>query len=141
MRDSFIELCDYADGKGVPIALEPQERGNLNNLNSTREGVMWVEQIGAPNLGLLLDTFHMSMEDSSLSAGIIEGAKYLQYVHVSDSGRKAPGQGNLNFIETVKALRAVGYNGYLSVEIAQPPDAFDTAVKAREYLANIISAY
>jgi len=141
LRESFIEICEYAAKQNVKIALEPQERGNLNNLNSTRDGDMWIEQIGAPNRGLLLDTFHMNLVDESLSFGVVQGAKYLCHVHASDSGRKAPGLGDIDFHEVVNALRAVGYNGYLSVEIAQPPDALGAAKKSLETLSNIISMY
>ena len=141
MRESFLELCDYALGKNVSIALEPQERGNINNLNSTKDGVMWVEQIGAPNLKLILDTYHMCMEDSSLSAGFMEGAKYLCHVHASDRDRKAPGTGGLDFCEALKALRAINYGGYISVEIAQGPDALNLLKKSAEYLNNALNSY
>jgi len=141
LREAFLELCDYAAKKKVMVALEPQERGNLNNLNSTHDGIMWVEQIGAENLGLLLDTFHMNLEDDSPALGILEGSKYLMHVHASDTNRLAPGKGTLDFIEVVRALHSVGYKGYLTVEIAQPPEALETAAFACRHLRNIITMY
>ena len=102
---------------------------------------MWVEQLGMRNCRLLLDTYHMALEDESLTAGILEAAGKIAHMHVSDSGRAAPGQGTLNFVSAVRALRAVGYNGFLSVEIAQPADALDQARKAWAHLSNIRGMY
>ena len=141
LRDGFLEICEYAEGKNVTIALEPQERGNLNNLISTHDGVVWVEQLGMSNYGLLLDTYHMSLEDESLTAGIVEAAGKIAHVHVSDSNRTAPGQGMLDFVAVVRALRAVGYDGFLSVEIAQPADALAAARKAWVHLNYIRNMY
>jgi len=141
LRESFLEVCEYAEGKNVTIALEPQERGNLNNLTSTHDGVVWIEQLGMSNSRLLLDTYHMALEDESLTAGILEAAGKIAHVHVSDSGRVAPGQGTLNFVAAARALRAVGYDGFLSVEIAQPANALDVARKAWAHLNYIRGMY
>jgi sugar phosphate isomerase/epimerase len=141
LREGFLEVCEYAEGKNVLIALEPQERGNLNNLTSTRDGVVWVEQLGMRNCFLLLDTYHMALGDESLTAGILEAAGKIAHVHVSDSGRAAPGQGTLDFVSAVRALRAVGYDGFLSVEIAQGSDALGSARKAWAHLNSIRNMY
>lgn len=141
LRESFLEICEYAEGKNVLIALEPQERGNLNNLNSTHDGVVWIEQLDMPNCRLLLDTYHMALEDGSLTSGILEAAGKVAHVHVSDSGRAAPGQGTLDFVSAVRALRAVGYDGFLSVEIVQLADALGSARKAWAHLNYIRGMY
>ena len=141
MREAFMAICDYASQKNVLVALEPQERTNLNNINSTRDGVTWVEQIGAENLGLLLDTYHMNLEDPSVMAGFVEAAKYTMHVHISDTDRLAPGKGKIDFTNVMRTLRAIGYNGYLSVEISQPPDAFASAQQAWNYMNNIKNMY
>ena len=141
LREGLLEICEYADGKNVTIALEPQERGNINNLTSTHDGVMWVEQLGMSNCRLLLDTYHVALEDESLTAGILEAAGKIAHIHVSDSGRAAPGQGALDFVSVVRALRAIGYDGFLSVEIAQSGDALDGARKSWAHLNYIRSMY
>lgn len=141
MREGFEALCDYAAAKNVLIALEPQARSNLNNINSTRDGVVWVEQIGAENLGLLLDSYHMHLEDASLAEGVIEAHRCLTHVHVSDSNRGAPGSGNLNFTAFIRALQAVGYGGWLSLEIEQPANAFLAARQAWAHLSANTSMY
>ncbi|MDR1829032.1 MAG: sugar phosphate isomerase/epimerase [Methylobacteriaceae bacterium] len=141
MRESFLEICEYAEKKGVMIALEPQERGTLNNINSTRDGVMWVEQIGAGSLGLLLDTCHMDIEDGSVTSGVIEAAGHIAHIHVADRKRAAPGTNGLDFVSFVKALKATNYDGFLSVEIAQPEDALGNMRKAWTYLNSIRTMY
>jgi sugar phosphate isomerase/epimerase len=141
LREGFLEVCEYAERKNALIALEPQERGNLNNLNSTHDGVVWIEQLGMDNCLLLLDTYHMALEDGSLTAGILEAAGKIAHIHVSDSNRTAPGQGALDFVSAVRALRAVGYDGFLSVEIAQSADALGSARKAWARLNDIRSMY
>ena len=141
LREAFMELCDYASKKNVLVALEPQEHIGINNLNSTHDGVMWVEYIGAENFGLLLDTYHMELEDSSIMAGFVEAAGYLKHVHASDTDRLAPGKGKIDFTGVMRSLRAIGYKGYLSVEISQPADAFAATQQAWNHLNAVRNIY
>ncbi|GHV36975.1 hypothetical protein FACS1894187_12640 [Synergistales bacterium] len=141
LRDGFLELCEYAEKKNVLIAVEPQGMTSVNNLISTHDCVVWIEQFGIPNLGLLLDTFNLSGENEPLIANIVEATGHISHVHVADSSRLPPGQGAIDFVTVVRSLRATGYNGFLSAEIAQPQDARGAAQKTWSYLNNILKLY
>ncbi|MDR1658581.1 MAG: sugar phosphate isomerase/epimerase [Deltaproteobacteria bacterium] len=143
LKASLLEICSYAESQDVLIALEPQERRSINNINSTWDGVKWLNQLGAPNARLLLDTYHMALEDESPAAGIFQAQNVLAHVHASDSGRTVPGQGSIDFAPIFKALQTIGFQGYLSVEIAQPSEpsqALQAARQAWEHLNEQLKA-
>ena len=134
IREGFAQVCAHADPYGVLITLEPQNRTVINNLNTTREGLAFVREMNLPNLMLMVDIYHMNLEDPSITAGLIEASGVLRHVHFADSNRRAPGRGNLNFAEIVRVLKALGYDRFVSVEIAQATDGLDEARFAADYL-------
>lgn len=137
LHDGFSDLCEYAQKKNVAVAVEPQNRSNLNNLNTTKETVEWIRKSGIPNLYLMLDTFHMHQEDPSIPAALIEAAPLNQHMHFADINRGVPGSGSIPFAEILRTLAALGYDGYISMEIAQQPDGETAAYRALNYLRAI----
>ncbi|MCJ7708999.1 MAG: sugar phosphate isomerase/epimerase, partial [Anaerolineales bacterium] len=93
-----------------------------NFLNTIAETLEFIDTVGAPNLGLLVDTFHMNIEEASMTGPLIAAGNRLWHVHLVDSNRCAPGMGHTDFAPIVSALVAVGYSGYLSGEILPVPD-------------------
>ena len=84
-----------------------------------------------PRLGLLLDTFHVNIEERSWTEpfAALRAAGKLWHVHVGDNNRLAPGRGLIDFPAIVATLRRSGYDGYLSAELLARPDG-DTAALA-----------
>ena len=123
--------AEYAASRRVRVALEPINRYQTDFVTNTDEGLGLAEKVGHPALGLLLDTCHMNMEESSWAGAFQRAmsAGRLWHVHVADSNRLAPGQGLIDFQAVVDALRQAGYSGYLSAEIFAQPDP-DTAARA-----------
>lgn len=134
LQQGIEDICEYAGEKGVSIAIEPQNKMNMNNLNTTQDGLKWIESTGIPNLFILLDTFHMNVEDQSLVASLVEAGSRNCHMHIADNNRGIPGQGSINFVEVLRVLKALKYDGYLSLEIAQLPDSLTAARKSWEYL-------
>ncbi|MBC7077146.1 MAG: sugar phosphate isomerase/epimerase [Synergistales bacterium] len=137
-RDGFLKMLDEASSRGVKVLLEPQSRVATNFLRSTQEGLAWIRELSHPALGIMLDTFHMNIEDASPVASIIEACPYLGHVHLADNNRLAPGKGHINFLEILRTLKAVGYRGYLSIEISQVPDQDTAAREAFAYLHQLL---
>ena len=137
LQQGMEEICEYAGQKGLSITIEPQNKTNLNNLNTTQEGLSWIESTGITNLFLLLDTFHMDVEDISIVASLVEASAKTCHMHIADSNRCIPGQGSLDFAEILMVLKALKYDGYLSLEVAQLPDSLTAARKSWEYLNRI----
>ncbi|MEL1135579.1 sugar phosphate isomerase/epimerase [Desulfitobacterium sp. THU1] len=135
---AFKELSDYAVAKNVLITLEPQCRFAINNLNSTQEALAWLQEQQLPNLYLMLDVFHMNIEDKSIAASFIEAKKQTIHIHLADNQRGVPGTGSLNFPEIIRILMALEYNRYLSLEIEQTPSSYEAAAKAYTYIQTLI---
>ncbi|MSU73302.1 MAG: sugar phosphate isomerase/epimerase [Opitutus sp.] len=121
---------------GVRLVLEPINRYELDLVNTAAEGLAFIDVVGHLSLGLLLDTFHGNIEESSwtepLRAALAAGK--LWHVHVGDNHRLAPGRGVIDFPAIVRTLRAGGYQGFLSAELLARPDG-DTA--ARQTLSHL----
>ena len=101
---------------GVVAAFEALNRYETNFGLTLGECCGYVEQIGSPALKVAGDTFHMNIEESSLSAAITEAGTRLVHLHLPDSHRLAPGGGHINFEEVFAALHGIGYAGYVSFE-------------------------
>ena len=132
MKDGFREAADYGHTRGVRVLLEPQNRFNGNNLFSVVEGIEFVRSLNHPNVGIVADTFHMNIEDPCLPASIMAARDYLSHMHFGDSNRWYPGAGHLNFREVLEALRLIGYNGFITMEIEQRPDSATAARRAAQ---------
>ncbi len=137
-RESFIILLEEAVRYGVKIVLEPQSRLGTNFLNSTDESLEWIKSFNYSNFKIMVDTFHMNIEDSSIYASLIKAQPYLEHIHLSDSNRLTPGLGNINFNEFLKVLKALNYKGYLSVEVMQIPDSKTVAFNSYEYIIQLL---
>jgi len=130
MVDALKECVEVAANYGVRIAIEPINRYETTLVNNVRDGLAVLEQVGADNLGLLLDTFHMNIEEPDMSESIRLAAPRLFHFHVADSNRRYPGAGHIDFPSLIATLREVGYTGYVSVEAMPMPDADTCAEKS-----------
>ncbi len=122
---------------GIRLALEPLNRYETDLIHTAAQALDFVSRVGADNLGLLLDTFHMNIEERSPEGAIRQAgaAGRLFHVHLGDSNRLPPGQGHIDFAGVVRALREVDYGGALCAELLPLPDP-DTA--ARQTAAHML---
>ncbi|HEV7217034.1 MAG TPA: sugar phosphate isomerase/epimerase family protein [Chloroflexota bacterium] len=111
---------DYAAPRGVRVTVEIINRYEANWGRTIAEGIAFLAEAGHSNLGLTLDTFHMSIDEGVFAEAIAAGAQHIVHVHTADSNRQAPGAGNLAFAPLLGALRDNGYAGYLSLELFDP---------------------
>lgn len=122
MYTAFNEVTEYASKKGIILILEPITYVFCNNINSTQDGLAVVKKIGKDNFRLMVDLFSMHLEDKSFEKSFKEAKPYLKHIHICDSNRLAPGYGNFNFPKIINIIKAIDYDGYLSVEIKQTPE-------------------
>ena len=137
------EAAVHAASRGVRLVLEPINRYQLDLVNSVEEALALVEEVSHAALGLLLDTCHMNMEESSWQEPFERAmaAGRLWHVHVADSNRRAPGRGLLDFAAIIAILRQVGYAGYLSAEILALPDPDRAAQDMLVHLRPLLEQY
>lgn len=131
-------VANYASGKGVPLVFEAINRYENNYLNTAADTLAFIKTYDLPNTKILLDTFHMNIEEEDLQGAIHACGSMLGYLHFADSNRLYPGAGHINFNEVVKALKAVNYCGYISAECLPLPDS-DTAVQ--KWIEGVKSAF
>lgn len=134
LERSILELCSHAEKKQVILTIEPLNRYECNYLNTADEAISLMSKIGSPFLKLLLDTFHMNIEERDMVKTIVESQKYLSHMHIADSNRKFPGMGHIDFKMICRALKMIDFDGYLSGEILPQPN-LETAM--REYIGNL----
>jgi sugar phosphate isomerase/epimerase len=128
--------AELARREGVRLAMEPANRYEADFINNAAEGLAFVTEVGHPALGLLLDTFHVNIEETSWKEPFVQlmAAGVLWHVHIGDNNRLAPGWGMIDFPAILATLCEIGYAGYLSAELLARPDG-DTA--ARQTLAHL----
>ena len=126
--EALQECTSEAALCGVRLALEPINRYETDLIHSVDQGLELLEQVGADNLGLLLDTFHMNIEEPVIEDSIRRCGEHIFHFHVADSNRWYPGAGHLDFKSILSTLNATGYPGWVSGEYMPLPDG-DTAAK------------
>ncbi|MGQ9502348.1 MAG: sugar phosphate isomerase/epimerase family protein [Anaerolineae bacterium] len=129
METAFGELADYAAPRGVRLVLEPINIHQARYIHTTQEGIAMVKRVNRPNFGLMLDVYHMNIEDVDIYNSFREADGLCWFVHFSDNNRHWPGSAHLDFEQIVRVLNEIGYSGYVSTEILPWPDP-DTAARA-----------
>lgn len=112
----------------VRLVIEPCNRYEANTVNTVEAGIALVDKLGMSNVGLLLDTFHMNIEEPDMLKSIENAGARLFHFHIADSNRWYPGAGHIDFSAVVDHLERIGYDGFLSAEIMPKPNA-DTAAE------------
>jgi sugar phosphate isomerase/epimerase len=132
--EALRECSEAARPYDIRLALEPINRYETTLINTVAQGLALIERVGAANFGLLLDTFHMNIEEPIIEESIRLSGDRVFHFHVADSNRWYPGAGHLNFKSILKALFATGYQGYVSGEFMPKPDA---SIAARQSIATL----
>jgi RpiB/LacA/LacB family sugar-phosphate isomerase len=131
------QCCAYAQTQGVPLLLEAINRYETNFINTAAEAVAFIDEVGASNLKVLLDTFHMNIEEVDFHTAFRLTGEKLGYVHFVDSNRQAPGQGHTNLAAILKTLHDIGYRGVVSAEILPLIDDKNAVQRTANYLNSI----
>jgi sugar phosphate isomerase/epimerase len=127
-------VITYAAEQGVKITMEPINRYETDFIFSAADGMRLVEGLDCENFGLMLDLFHMNIEDVSIEEGLRQAGDRLWHVHIADSNRRYPGNGHLDFDSTFATLNDMRYAGYISAELLPLPDPDVAAQKTIEFL-------
>jgi sugar phosphate isomerase/epimerase len=143
-REKLVEILrkgtEKAMRQGVRLVLEPLNRYEADIVVTAEEGLSLIEEVGHSHLGLLLDTYHLNIEESSLTDPFRQtmAAGRLWHVHLGDSNRLPPGQGHIDFPSIVAALVQCGYSGYLSAELLARPDPDTAAETTIKYMRKLM---
>src|SRR5262245_49780016 len=115
-----------AKERGIELGIEAVNRYENHLINTARQAVELVQQVGADNVFVHLDTYHMNIEEKGAAQGILDAREHLKYIHLSESDRGTPGTGNVPWDEVYAALEAINFRGGLAMEsvIYMPPGGY-----------------
>lgn len=113
---ALCQAAGHAKTLGLQFGIEAVNRYENHLVNSAEQAVALVERIGADNVFVHLDTFHMNMEEKGIANGIIAARNHLKYMHMSESDRGTPGFGNVAWDAVFAALAAIRFKGVLTLE-------------------------
>jgi D-psicose/D-tagatose/L-ribulose 3-epimerase len=117
---SLKRAADYAAGRGVKLAVEPLNRFETDLVNTVDQGLRLVEDVEADNVGLLLDTFHMNIEEKNIPAAIRRAAGRIVEFHACANDRGTPGEDHQPWAEIAAALRDARFWGPVVIEAFTP---------------------
>jgi sugar phosphate isomerase/epimerase len=120
-------LCRKASDFGIQLVLEPLNRYSTPYCASAADAVAIADQVNL--LGILLDTFHMNIEEDLFTDAIHSSRQLLMHMHFADNNRKMPGFAHIDFAIIVKSLKEIGYAGYISFEPTIADKKYEHATK------------
>src|SRR5207249_1704022 len=113
--ETLRAAAETAAEAGVLLAVEALNRFEVYFLNTTADARRLVDEVGHPGLRAMYDTFHANIEERSIEEAVAALGDRLAHVHISENHRGTPGTGLVQWDDTFRALRASGYDGWLTV--------------------------
>lgn len=133
--DVFRPAVETAAQRGVTLCFEPLPMEDTNFINTAEEAVRFTRQLASPHFQVILDVRAMSWEAKPIPQVIRESRGHFAYVHANDRNLKGPGFGEIDFRPIAAALREVGYDGVVSVEVFKYDEGPEViATRSLEYL-------
>jgi D-psicose/D-tagatose/L-ribulose 3-epimerase len=116
VRGHLKTICNYAEAHGKIICLEPLNRFETDFINTVEQGLQMIAEVKSPALKLLLDTFHMNIEEKNPAAAIRRAGRHVSHFHASGSDRGTPGNDHLDWPGIAQALKDIHYDGAVVIE-------------------------
>jgi D-psicose/D-tagatose/L-ribulose 3-epimerase len=113
---SMKEAIRAAEDHNVIFNMEVVNRFEQFLMNTVDEAIAYVEAVDSPNAKILLDTFHMNIEEDFVGEAILKAGNRLGHFHIGENNRMPPGYGHIPWTEIGSALRRIGYTGYVVME-------------------------
>ena len=110
------DIGRYAADRGVVFAIEPINRYETSFINTAEQGLELVEMVDSPAVQLMLDSFHMSIEEKFLDKAVESAGKHLVHIHANEHDRGVPGSGHVDWQGMAAALKKINYDGALVIE-------------------------
>lgn len=153
--EAFAVVDSTLDARGVTLGIEAINRFETDLVNTSAEATAMALASGSKHVGVLLDTFHLNIEEKDIDGAIRHAGDKLVHFHVSDNDRGVPGSGHVPWTEVRDALNAINYDGWVTAEMfviaGNPasadlniwrniePDATDAARRALAFMRETFS--
>lgn len=132
--ECMARILSQADAAGVTILLELINRYENNYLNTAAEFLEYTKPIRHRSLMAHLDTFHMNIEEASMTEAIRISAPYYGYMHFADNNRRYMGAGSIDFKPVVQSSIEAGYDGYFALECLPLPTPEEAVAHSMEVM-------
>ena len=137
--DALSYIVDKASKKHVPVIVEPLNRYETNFINTAQECANLLRWLPPEYVGIMLDLFHMNLEEARMGETFIQFAGQIKYIQMADSNKLAPGWGHIDFADVFNGLREARYDGWCGVEVLPKPSADAAAAQAIQFLRPYIA--
>jgi D-psicose/D-tagatose/L-ribulose 3-epimerase len=114
--EQLSALSEHAASYNVNLCVEPLNRFETSFLNTVRQMIEVIDAVNHPSCGILLDTFHMNIEEKNLGDAIRLAGKRVKHIHACENDRGAPGSGNVDWSSVAHGLHDIGYDGPVVIE-------------------------
>jgi D-psicose/D-tagatose/L-ribulose 3-epimerase len=114
--ECLAQVAEHAGAAGVTIGLEPVNRYESPMVNTCEQALRLADMIGAPNVEIHLDTYHMNIEETDWAAPVRLAGERLCHLHLCENDRGIPGSGLVGWGELFRALGELDYDGYAGLE-------------------------
>jgi len=114
--ESLSQLAKVAEAYGISYNLEITNRFEQFLLNTAAEARAFADEVGSPNVNILLDAFHMNIEEDSMEDAIVCAGSLLKHFHVGTNNRKPPQPGLMRWEQIAKGLKKIGYDEFVTLE-------------------------
>ncbi|MGY1601330.1 sugar phosphate isomerase/epimerase family protein [Geodermatophilus sp. SYSU D00815] len=137
LLDALVRLGEVAEREGTRILLEPLNRYEDHMVNTLAQAAELAEATGLKSVRVGADTYHMNIEEADPPAALRGVAGRLGHVQLSDSNRLEPGAGHVDWAAHLRALDALGYDGFLAFECRLSGDAATVLPRATALLRSL----
>ena len=135
---SLTELGAHAASEGVDVLFEPLKRYEDHMVNRLDQGAVIVRAVGSDAVKLVVDTYHMNIEEDDPPTAVREAGALVGHVQLGDSARWQPGTGHVDFAAIVDALHDIGFRGWLALECNLRGDPMDALAQGSAVLRPLL---
>lgn len=118
--ENLRKVCESAQSKGLDLGIEPLNRFETDLINRAEDVMSLIYDINHPAAKVLLDGFHMNIEEPNIDAAIRTAGDKLIHVQVSENYRGTPGTGQTRWEDYMSGLKAINYQGAITIESFTP---------------------
>jgi sugar phosphate isomerase/epimerase len=139
IKTSLKLCCQLAQENDIELIFEPINRFEIDSYNNIKESLELINEIGSNHLKLMIDSFHMHLEEEPKEVwGFLESiASEVLHLHLADDTRRAPGTGHFDFKRFLTIFKKSNFKGFASMETIMKPSFEDVAKDSIEYLKSL----
>ena len=109
-------VAEEAQKRSIQLGIEYLNRFECYFLNTLEDAADYVRRVDHPAFRTMYDTFHANIEEKDPVGAFTKFKDVIVHFHVSENDRGTPGRGNVPWLETFRAVRASGYDGWMTIE-------------------------